>query len=472
MSAYDRVIPILPAAQGREGKIQARTVFGAFARWRWTMLLLTQAFYYGLPWLNLHGRQALLFDLDARRFYLFGAVLYPQDLIYLAGLLVVAALLLFFVTAIAGRIWCGFACPQTVYTSLFMWIEEKLEGSRQNRLRLDASPWSAEKLLRRGGKHFVWAGVGLWTGFTLVGYFTPIRNLWEHTRFASIGPWELFWTGFYGLATYVNAGLVREKVCLHMCPYGRFQGALMDAGTLNVAYDHRRGEPRQRHTKEMALGATSKGACVDCTLCVQVCPTGVDIRAGLQAACIGCGLCIDACNQVMDKLGQARGLIRLASLAELAQPQPTPTGAERNVLRPRTLIYGLLLSAAVIALAWSFTWRPELRINVIRDRSVMARQWHFGDVENVYRLQLMNATETSRTVSVRLADVNDLDIEATPAVNVDAAQAVWVVLRVRMSAAAALQNAGRIQPIHLELVDAANHARIYAHAASTFVVPR
>ena len=472
MSTTTRVIPIHPLTEGRDGKIQARSVLGSFARWRWAMVWLTQLVYYGLPWLTLNGRQALLFDLEARRFHLFGAVLYPQDLIYLTGLLVISALLLFFVTAVAGRFWCGFACPQTVYTSVFMWVENRLEGSRQNRLRLDASGWTLEKCWRRGGKHLAWAAIALWTGFTLVGYFTPIREWGQQALLGSPGPWESFWTGFYGLATYVNAGLVREKVCLHMCPYGRFQGSLMDAETLNVAYDHRRGEPRQRHVRNGGLAARSGGSCIDCTLCVQVCPTGIDIRKGLQAACIGCGLCIDACNDVMDRISQPRGLIRLASLSELAAPIGQSARGWRELLRPRLLVYGLLLGGASAALALGFAWRPEWRLTVIRDRAVMARQVERGEVENVYRIQVMNASAGTRQVTLRLSGAEGMRIASATTLEVAAAQAATVPVTVRMAAPLASVQAGHVVPLPFEVADALAPHTSLARAESTFIVPR
>ena len=392
-----RVVPIVPItnapAIAAGATIHARATSGSFTRWRWALVWLTQLAYYGTPWLSFNGRQAVLFDLQADRFFLFGAVLYPQDLIYLAGLLVLSALLLFFVTTLAGRLWCGFACPQTVYTELFQWIEHRCEGDRQARLRLDRSPWTVHKLARRGGKHLAWALLALWTGFTLVGYFTPIRDLALAVP-GQLGPWEGFWIGFYGLATYGNAGFLRESVCQHMCPYGRFQGSLMDANTLYVAYDERRGEPRASRPRGSDPAAQGSGACVDCTLCVQVCPVGIDIRQGLQAACISCGLCIDACNKVMDQLRAPRGLIRMASERERAGEQTRPLGWRGHLARRRVQVYGGLLLLGSGLLVTSFAERPTLRLNALRDRGVLARQVEHGAVENVYRLQGHERTGT------------------------------------------------------------------------------
>ena len=466
-----RTIPIVPVNhRPAEDKIQVRSISGVFTRWRWAMVWITQLVYYGLPWLTVHGRQAVLFDLEAGRFFLFSAVLYPQDLIYLAGLLVISALLLFFATTVAGRVWCGFACPQTVYTGLFQWIERRTEGDRQARLRLDRGPWNAQKLLRRGGKHLAWALLALWTGFTLVGYFTPIRELALAVP-GQLGPWEGFWIGFYGLATYGNAGFLRESVCLHMCPYGRFQGSLMDPRTLNVAYDHRRGEPR-RAGADSDTRAKSAGHCIDCTLCVQVCPTGIDIRDGLQAACIGCGLCIDACNQVMDKIEAPRGLIRMASLLELGGDTSRPGRSLNRFWRPRVVVYGSLLLIAMAAMTSAFLTRAEVRLNVVRDRSVMARTVDQGAVENVYTLQLMNASDREQSLKLSVEPATGLMLLGPSTVVLPPAQAHTITVTAHMPQAVAATKAGEIIDIHFEVTDPGHPSLPPVREPSTFIVPR
>jgi cytochrome c oxidase accessory protein FixG len=296
-----------------EAKIQPRSVSGWFATWRWLLVWFTQLLFYGLPWLSWNGRQAVLLDLAARRFYIFGMVLHPQDVIYLAGLLILSAFALFLFTTVAGRVWCGYACPQTVYTEIFMWVERRFEGDRQARIKLDAAPWSPRKLARRGGKQVVWLALGVWTGFTFVAYFTPARSLAAEVASLSLGPWESFWILFYGFATYGNAGYMREQVCKYMCPYARFQSVMFDRDTLVISYDVARGEPRGSRRRGVDAASVGKGDCIDCTLCVQVCPTGIDIRKGLQYECIGCAACIDACDSVMDKMQSPRGLIRYAT---------------------------------------------------------------------------------------------------------------------------------------------------------------
>ncbi|MFP5394390.1 MAG: cytochrome c oxidase accessory protein CcoG, partial [Gammaproteobacteria bacterium] len=368
-------------------EIYPREAKGRYASLRWACVWLTQLVFYGMPWLTWGGRQAVLFDLGARKFYIFGLVLWPQDFIYLAALLIISAYLLFMVTAVAGRVWCGFACPQTVYTEIFMWIERRIEGARSARIRLDRQPWSAEKLAKKSAKHTAWSIVALYTGITFVGYFTPVRELFPAIGAFALGPWEAFWIGFYALATYGNAGWLREQVCKYMCPYARFQSSMFDQDTLIVTYDKARGEPRS--PKQTARNGEKKGDCIDCSMCVQVCPTGIDIRKGLQYECIGCAACIDACNGVMDKIDLPRGLIRYSTDNAMEQGW-TPRQTARRVLRPRVLIYAGLLAILVTAFFATLALRTPLKLDVLRDRGSMGREVDDGLIENVYRLQVMN----------------------------------------------------------------------------------
>ena len=310
-------------------KIYPRSTEGFFTRWRWALVFITQLMFYGLPWLEWGQRQMVLFDLGARRFYIFNLVLYPQDFIYLTGILVISALSLFLFTAVAGRLWCGYACPQTVYTEIFLWLEKITEGERSARMRLDAAPWSLEKIGRKAAKNFLWIVLALWTGFTFVGYFSPIRELGGDFIARNLSGWQAFWVFFYGFATYGAAGYMREQVCKHMCPYARFQSAMFDKDTLIVTYDVERGEPRGARSKKADLSMLSLGDCIGCNLCVQVCPTGIDIRDGLQYECIGCGACADACDAVMDKVGYARGLVKYSTQNAL---QNKWTSAQRGAM--------------------------------------------------------------------------------------------------------------------------------------------
>lgn len=412
-------------------RIYPRSVSGLFSNWRWAMVWLTQLVFYGVPWLEWGVRQAVLFDLGARRFYIFGLVLYPQDFIYLTGILVISALSLFLFTAVAGRLWCGYACPQTVYTEIFLWIEKKVEGDRSAHMRRDARPWSFDSLLRKGSKHSLWLALALWTGFTFVGYFTPIKELGVEFLQMSMSSWEVFWVFFYGLATYGNAGFMREMVCKHMCPYARFQSAMFDKDTLIVTYDAERGEPRGARSRQADLNALQLGACVDCTLCVQVCPTGIDIRKGLQYECIGCGACVDVCDAVMDKMAYARGLIKYTTERAMAlgwnQAQTL-----RHVLRPRVLIYSTVLGAIVLAMVVSLALRKPFRVDVVRDRGVMARVVEGGKIENLYRLQIMNATESTQHYKVTVSGLTGLEVTSENVLTVGAAQARWLVVRAQL----------------------------------------
>jgi len=464
--------PRAPGMIEEKAKVYARAVSGVFARWRWALVWLTQLIFYGLPWLAWNGRPAVLFDLDARRFYLFKLVLYPQDFIYLTLLLVLSALALFFVTAVAGRVWCGFACPQTVYTEIFMWIERRLEGDRGARMRLDAAPWTLPKLARKGGKQLAWIALALWTGFTFVGYFTPIQTLAASALALGTGPWESFWILFYGLATYGNAGYLREQVCKHMCPYARFQGAMFDRDTLIIGYDRARGETRGSRPRGADPKALGLGDCIDCTLCVQVCPTGIDIREGLQSNCIGCAACIDACDAVMDKMRAPRGLIRYSTQNGLDQGWDR-AALLRRVLRPRVLVYGALLLAIAVAFVATLATRSPFRVNVLRDRAVMARQVEHGAVENVYRLQLMNAVEAPQRYRVTVSGQPGLTLMPATEVELDAAAERSVPVAVRLAASEAQALAGQKLPIVFEIEQLAGGQPDHRLTeASTFLVPR
>ena len=401
-------------------KIYIREVKGWWATWRWVFVWLTQILFYGAPWLMWNDRQAILFHLVERKFYLFGLVLWPQDVFYLAVLLIVSAYALFLFTAIAGRLFCGYACPQTVYTEIFMWIENRIEGDRSSRMKLDQGPMTAQKFGRKAAKHALWLLLSLWTGFTLVAYFTPVRELLAALPFGLSG-WELFWTLFYAGFCYMQAGFLREQVCKYMCPYARFQGVMFDPDTLVITYDPERGEPRGARKK--GGGNEKLGDCVDCNLCVVVCPTGIDIRKGIQYECIGCGACIDACDPVMDKIGKPRGLIRYTTENALAK-HFGPAEVMGHVLRPRIVLYSIILLLICLAASWSLANRVPLMVDVIRDRSVLSREAEDGSIENVYNLKFMNTTETLQryrvTVDglpgVRFAE-NELVVEVESAKN-------------------------------------------------------
>ncbi len=416
MRAPDRAGEAAPAADDVETslyevrkKIYARAVSGWFARWRIALVIATQLVFYCSPWLTWNDRQAVLFDLVSRKFYIFGLVFWPQDFIFLTALLIISAYSLFLFTAVAGRLWCGYACPQTVYTEMFMWIEHRIEGDRVQRMRLDQSDLGARKVGLKLLKHGVWIAVALWTGFTFVGYFTPIKTLAVSFAAWTLGPWETFWIFFYGFATYGNAGWMREQVCKYMCPYARFQSVMFDPDTLVITYDAKRGDPRGARGRKADPKAMGLGDCVDCNICVQVCPTGIDIRDGLQYDCIGCAACIDGCDQVMDKMGYARGLIRY-STENAIKGKYSDAEIMHHVARPRVLIYSGLLVLIVIAFFAGLLLRSPLKVDVLRDRGSMVRDAGGGQIENVYRLQFINTDEMPRRYAVTVSGLPGMQV--------------------------------------------------------------
>ena len=469
----DAPVSVVSLYQKQE-TIYPRAVSGWFAGWRWALVWATQIVFYGLPWLEWNARQAMLFDLVSRRFYIFGLVLYPQDFIYLTAVLIISAYALFLFTAVAGRLWCGFACPQTVYTEIFLWIERRIEGDRGARMKRDRGPWSVDKTWRKAIKHTVWLAIGLWSGFTLVGYFTPIRSLAAQLAPFGFGPWEAFWILFYGFATYGNAGWLREQVCKYMCPYARFQSAMFDKDTLIITYDAGRGEPRGSRPRNTDPKTRGLGDCVDCSLCVQVCPTGIDIRRGLQYECIGCASCIDVCNTVMDKVGSPHGLIRYTTQNALAHGLSGRDILKRT-LRPRVLVYSAILILIVCALLASLSLRSPFKVDVVRDRGSLARLVGEGDVENVYRLQIMNATESVQRYRVSIHGIQSAQVKGATEVTLDSAQARWVGMAVRVdrAAAAALGPGSHPVQFHIELLQPAQAPTgPMVQEKSTFIVPR
>ena len=385
-------------------KVYPREVHGLFAGLRVMAVFGLLGLFYGLPWLQWDGRQAVLLDLPARKFYIFGLTLWPQDFIYLTALLVIAALSLFFFTALAGRLWCGYACPQTVWTETFLWIEHWVEGDRMQQMKLDKSPLSLRKLRLKFTKHFLWIAFSAFTGFTFVAYFTPLHDLAQRLASFDLGPWETFWLLFYGFATYGNAGWMREQVCLYMCPYARFQSAMFDDDTLIISYDEKRGEPRGSRKRGVDSMREGLGDCIDCQMCVQVCPTGIDIRKGLQYECIGCSACIDACNDVMDKMDYPRGLIRYTT-------QNSLRGLASRILRPRIYIYGALLLSVVGLLAFGVWHRLPLEMDIMRDRNRLYRETNEGLIENVYTINIINMDDSRHTFKLSADGIDGLVLD-------------------------------------------------------------
>jgi len=447
-------------------KIYPRAISGYYANLRWFMVWFTQVLFYGTAWLTWNDRQAVLFDLAARKFYIFGLVFWPQDFIYLAVLLIISALLLFLVTAVAGRVFCGYACPQSVYTEMFMWIERVIEGDRNARIKLDAVPLSVRKISLKTAKHFAWIALALWTGFTFVGYFTPIRTLTMEVLSFSLGPWQLFWIFFYGLATYGNAGWMREQVCKYMCPYARFQSAMFDKDTLTVTYDTERGEPRGSRSKQADYKALRLGTCIDCHICVQVCPTGIDIRNGLQYECIGCALCADACDMVMDKMAYPRGLIRYTTEHALTEKLDR-NGIVQRMLRPRILIYTGILTLIVAILVLSLAFRSPLKVDVMRDRG-LPRITENGSIDNVYRLQIMNTEEYPHRYTIEVSGIPGVAIISDTDFEMPAATTKVIPARIRVPAGSAQKGSNKI----IFQVRDRDNAAVSVTEKAAFLIPR
>lgn len=399
-------------------KIYTRSFSGLFRNLRLVGGALLFALYFGTVWLNWNGRQAVFWDLPERKFYIFGATFWPQDFILLSALLIICAFGLFFITVFAGRVWCGYTCPQSVFTWVFMWAEKVTEGDRNQRMKLDKAPMSGNKFLRKLAKHSIWLGVSLAIGITFVGYFTPIRQLVPDLLTFQVGGWALFWVGFFTLATYGNAGYLREQVCIYMCPYARFQSVMFDKDTLIVSYDPRRGERRGPRKKEADYKAMGLGDCIDCTMCVQVCPTGIDIRDGLQVECIGCAACIDACDTIMDKMNYPRGLISYTTEHNLS-------GQKTNLVRPRLIGYAVALVAMMGVFAYAVSDRSLVKLDVLKDR-VLYRENEQGRIENVYTLKLMNKGQTEQTFVIEASGLAGLQYEGRSEIRIEAGELVTV----------------------------------------------
>ena len=370
-------------------RIYVRAVSGMLENFRRFFGLFFLGLFGVLPWIQFNGAQAILFDVGAQRFNIFALTLWPQDLTLLAWIMMVAAFALFFVTTFAGRVWCGFMCPQTTWTFIYIWFEEKIEGSRHQRMKLDQRSMDFDKLWRKTLKHFTWVSIALLTSLTFVGYFTPIGALFTEFFTFSSSFWAVFWVLFFTLCTYGNAGWMREIMCTHICPYARFQSAMFDKDTYTVAYNAARGEkrgPRTRKASHQENQQKGLGDCIDCNLCVQVCPTGIDIRNGLQYECINCGACVDACNGVMDKMHYSRDLISFTSETELA-------GGTTKILRPKLIGYALVLMLMSGLLVFEILSRKPLEIDIIKDRVPLYRETGNGLIENIFTLKILNKSQ-------------------------------------------------------------------------------
>ena len=448
---------LTPAQAG--GPIHTRSFSGRFRNLRLYGAGLLFLLFFGTAWLDWDGRQAVLWSLAEHRYYIFGATFWPQDFTLLSALLIIAAFGLFTITVIAGRVWCGYTCPQSVWTWVFMWAEKVTEGERNQRIKLDASPWSLNKLLRRSAKHAIWLGVSLLTALTFIGYFTPIRELTQALFTLQLDGGTLVWVLFFMAATYLNAGWLREKVCVHMCPYSRFQSAMFDDDTLLVSYDAKRGEGRGPRRKDSEHKAEGLGDCIDCHMCVQVCPTGIDIRDGLQIDCISCGACIDACDSIMDKMGYARGLVGYHSERQLQ-------GGKTHWLRPRLIGYSIALVLMIGAFIWALNARSMLSIDSAKDRS-MFRENQLGQIENTYLLKVINKTQRPQAYGLALLDSPGLRLDAPQQLQLNPGEILDVPVTVVLESEQADASALPVRFAIHNLADASEQAQ----TQSTFLSP-
>ncbi|CAM4009524.1 Protein RdxA [Pseudomonas reidholzensis] len=459
-----QVIEIAPPAASShkglgDGVVHTRSFKGLYRNLRIGFVGVLFVLFFGTAWLNWNGRQAVLWDLSESKFHVFATTFWPQDFILLSALLIICAFGLFAVTVFAGRVWCGYSCPQSTWTWLYMWCEKISEGDRNQRIKLAAGPWSLNKVARRTLKHTLWLAIALLTGLTFVGYFTPIRPLAAELLTLQLGGVALFWVVFFAGATYLNAGFLREAVCLHMCPYARFQAVMFDTDTLAVAYDPRRGEQRGPRKKGSDPRAQKLGDCIDCTLCVQVCPTGIDIRDGLQMACIGCAACIDACDGVMDKMGYPRGLVGYKSEHSLQ-------GGSTHWLRPRLLGYATALVVMVGALVLALQARPMVSLDVIKDRGLF-RENAQGQIENIYLLKVINKTQQPQRYQLRLVDAEGFELHGRRELSIPAGEMNELPVSVALLAE---RPASSSQEITFEVRDSDDPA-IASSARSRFVAP-
>ncbi|MCF4998560.1 cytochrome c oxidase accessory protein CcoG [Pseudomonas syringae] len=446
-------------AKSSDSLIHTRSFTGLFRTLRLSGAGFLFFVFFATVWLSWDGRQAVLWDLSQSKFHIFGATFWPQDFILLSALLIIAAFGLFAITVFAGRVWCGYTCPQSSWTWLFMWCEKITEGERHRRIKLQAAPWGFDKLIRRSAKHTLWLAISLLTGLTFVGYFTPIRPLTEELLTLQIGGVSLFWVLFFTGATYINAGWLREAVCMHMCPYARFQSVMFDKDTLTISYDVARGEHRGPRKRDLKPADADLGDCIDCQVCVQVCPTGIDIRDGLQMECIGCAACIDACDSIMDKMNYPRGLIRYSSERELQ-------GGKTHLLRPRLIGYSAVLLVMIGALVLALVERPMVSLDVTKDRGLF-RENALGQIENIYSLKVINKTQQRQDYNLSLVEGDDFQLQGKTELSLAPGEIVDVPVSVAMTTE---RPASSSQTLSFKIADS-DEPEVYSVAKSRFVAP-
>ena len=447
-------------------KIYPLWVKGGFQRARRITLIVLLAVFYVTPWLRWNGQPAVWLNLPERQFSFLWATFWPQEFVLVSWLLIIAAFSLFFFTVVAGRVFCGWACPQTVWTLCYQWIERLIEGDRYARMRLDKGRWNRRRIGLKALKYTLWAGLALSISVTFVGYFIPIRELLPKIATFDLLPIEKFWLAFPAVSSFLFQGVLREQVCFHMCPYARFQSVMFDKDTLIISYDTERGEPRGKRRRNADPAQEGKGDCIDCKKCVAACPTGIDIRDGLQYQCIGCAQCIDACNDVMATMGYEPNLVRYSSLHE-------DRHESRSWVRPRLFGYGAVVLAMIGAFSWTLMHRVPLALDIIRDRSRMYREHYDGSVENVYTLKIMNREQRARTYQIRAESDRPLALDTRLAgdgtrVEVPAGRQVDVPVRLVAQSGDFVPGS---QSVHF-VIESIDEPRFIVREESRFMGPR
>ena len=393
-------------------KIYPQRAKGKFRNIKWFMMLFTLGIYYITPWIRWdRGEgmpdQAVLIDIVGRRFYFFFIEIWPQEVYYVTGLMIMGGIALFLVTSTAGRMWCGYSCPQTIWTDLFVTVERFFEGDRNARMRLDKGPWTLNKITRRLLKHITWIWIALLTGGAWVFYFSDAPTLYKQILTNSASFDAYLWMFLLAAFTYVLGAIAREQVCTYMCPWPRIQAVMMDEESLGVMYRYDRGEPRGPHKKNESWDG--RGDCVQCRQCIVVCPMGIDIRDGSQLECIQCSLCIDACNGIMRKIGRPEGLIAYDSLKNFERRKEGKENVFR-IIRPRTILYSIILGLVGIIMLYSLMNRSELDVNILRDRNPLFVQLSSGDIRNGYTIKIMNKSTAAEDYKIEIGGVSNYSL--------------------------------------------------------------
>lgn len=481
VEAIARKKNILPGVDAGPGKIAyagrqhvyPRKARGTFRNVKWAIMAFTLGIYYLLPWLRWERgsglpNQAILFDFAHQRLYFGPLEIWAQEFYYVTGLLVISALGLFLVTSVAGRVWCGYACPQTVWTDLMVAVERFWQGDRNAHMRLDSGPWSFEKIWKKAATHASWLLIGLLTGGALVFYFRDAPTLAAELLTGTAPTVAYAFLGIFAFSTYLLGGIAREQVCIYMCPWPRIQGAMLDRNSLLVSYRDVRGEPRGPHKKNQSWAG--RGDCVDCKACIAVCPMGIDIRNGAQLECIQCALCIDACDEIMDKVGRPRGLIAYTTEHNLASASAGPRDG-LTLLRPRTILYSAVIALVCGLMGWSLLNRADLEISVLADRNPQFVSLSDGGLRNGYTIKISNKTEVVRAVRIKASGIDGIQTAlvgldgADPVIEVPPADVRAVKLFITLPRAARGNLNGSSTPLVITVSDTTSGVNSARHTA-------